>query len=566
MISAWVALFLLAPQDLKQPPEILKDPAAHGIGKEIESALFAKHLKNSRLLVVAYAATECPISKVYRPRLDRLAEQYRSKGVSFLYVHCNYDDPPRKGKRAVPAVHDRTGKLTALLGATRTTDAFVLDAKRILRYRGALDDQYGIGYTRDRPTRTYLMDALEALLAGKTPSVEATKAPGCAIESRPVAAAGATVTFHRDVAPILNRRCVECHRPGEIGPFPLLTYERARSKAKSIKLAVSERRMPPWFASPEHGAFANDRRLTKVEIDTLVRWADTGAAEGDRKDAPPAPEFPEGWVIGKPDAVWKIPRPFRVPAEGTIPYKYSFVQTRLKEDKWVRAIEIRPGVREVVHHILVFVRYPLKRLREQPRIDGGLFYGYFGVMVPGERPMIYPEGQGKVLPAGSVLIFQIHYTAIGKEHEDRTSVGMKFWDKPPENEILTRGIVNKRIRIPPGAADHREDARFTLRHGARILGFLPHMHVRGKSFRYVAEYPDGREEILLDVPKYDFNWQLFYRLKEPKRVPEGTKIRAIARYDNSKDNPANPDPSAQVRFGDQTWDEMLIGYMDFIKD
>ena len=540
-------LLLWALQDLKQAPETLENPGVHGIGRRIDLAGLPP--REAFLRVVAFTSTTCPLSKIYRPRLDRLSALYAARGVAFDLVDADGTD----------------GRLAAALGARRTTDVFVLDGLGVLRYRGALDDQYGIGYARKEPSRSYVVDAIEALLGGRPVPVPATEAPGCLIEtpSRPRTAGGPT--FHRDVAPILLRRCAECHRPGEIGPFPLLDLADARSKAKTIRRSVEERRMPPWFADPAHGRWANDRTLPSRERETLLQWIDAGCPEGDPKEAPTRPAFGDGWAIGTPDDVWEIPAEVRIPAEGVIPYKYYTVRTRLKEDRWVRAIEVRPGARAVVHHVLVFVQYPRHR-DGQPVLDGGVRNGYFGIMVPGERPVEYPEGMGKLIPAGSQLIFQMHYTASGREAWDRTAIGVKYWSSPPAREVYTRGIANTGIKIPPGAAEHRETADWVFEHDARIIGFMPHTHVRGKSFRYEATYPDGRTRILLDLPRYDFNWQFFYPYREPLRVPKGTRIRATAVYDNSAANPANPDATKTVRFGEQTWDEMLIGYMDFVKD
>ena len=548
MQTPLLVLLLAAGQDVKQAPVVLDDPAAHGVGRRIALPGLPPR-PDARLRVVAFTSETCPLSKIYRPRLDRLAERYAAKGVAFDRVDADRSD----------------GALATALGARRTTDVFVLDAAGVLRYRGALDDQYGIGYARAEPSRSYAVDAIEALLAGRPVPVPATEAPGCVIEGAARPAAGGP-TYHRDVAPILLRRCAECHRPGEIAPFPLLDYADAKAKAKTIRRAVEEKRMPPWFAEPAHGAWANDRALPETERRTILRWADAGGPEGDPKDAPTRPAFGSGWAIGEPDDVWAMPAEVRVPAEGVVPYKYYTVRTRLKEDRWVRAIEVRPGARSVVHHVLVFVQYPRHREDEAPAFDGGVRNGYFGIMVPGERPLEYPEGMGKLIPAGAKLIFQMHYTAAGKEAWDRTAIGVKYWDAPPAREVVTRGIANTGLRIPPGAADHREEALFTFPHDARIVGFMPHTHVRGKAFRYEALYPDGRTETLLDIPRYDFNWQFFYRCREPLRVPRGTRIRAVARYDNSAGNPANPDPSKTVGFGEQTWDEMLIGYMDYVKD
>lgn len=534
--------------DPKRAPTVIPEPAKVGIGKAYPGPALATARGTGKLLIVAFSGPDCPLSKLYRPKLDRLSEEYVRRGIPFLVVSTD----------------DRV--FSPLLEPARSTETFVLDAAGVLRYRGAIDDQYGVGYKRDAATRSYLIDAIEAVLAGREPPIAATEAPGCAVERATAApSAPTTVTFRRDVEPILQRRCVACHRPGEIGPFSLLTYEKAKANAKTIRTVVSERRMPPWQADPKIGDWKNDRHLGDAEIATIASWVDAGAPEGDPKDAPPPRVFAEGWQIGTPDAVFKIPTQ-RVPAEGTIPYAYLDVPTDLDEDKWVQAMEVRPSARAVVHHVLVFVKYPAARRGEETPIDGGLVNGYFGIMVPGEGAMVFPEGMGKKLPAGAHLVFQIHYSATGKAAEDQSAIGLVYAKKPVTQEVVTRGIVNTHIRIPAGAADHEEKASYKFDHDARILSLLPHTHVRGKAFKYVAIHPDGKEEVLLDVPGYDFNWQTCYRYKEPLVVKKGTRIRVYARYDNSASNPANPDPTREVRFGKQTWEEMLIGYVDFVKD
>jgi mono/diheme cytochrome c family protein len=552
-----ILLFLLLaapalPQDSRQAPAVL-DPAKAGIGRTFTDTALTAALQDAKLLVVAFSGRDCPVSKLYKPRLDKLSKDYSPKGVRILTVSS--DD---KG-------------FVALFGPERSTEAFVLDSKAALRYRGAVDDQYGIGYTKDAPSRNYLVDAIEALLAGKAPPVAATEAPGCAVEkvaapsaaASPGKAASGKFTFHKDVEPIFQKRCVDCHRPGEIGPFSLLKYDKAKSSAKQIKEVVVKRRMPPWHADPKFGEWKNDRRLSTQEVDTIAGWVDAGAPEGDPKDAPPPRKFIDGWQIGTPDATYSIPRKERVPAEGTIPYRTLFVPTGLKEDKWVQAVEIRPGARQVVHHVLAFVIFPLNRLKEQPPLDG--LNGYVGIFVPGESPMVFPEGAGKYVPAGATIAFQIHYTATGEAAEDQTQIGFLWAKKPPKQEVVTQSVSNTAIRIPAGAGDHPQEASYTFTHDVKILSFLPHMHVRGKAFKYVAVAPDGKEEVLLDVPHYDFNWQTCYRLKEPKALKKGTTIRAFARFDNSKENPANPDSTKDVRWGQQTWEEMLVGYLDYVK-
>jgi mono/diheme cytochrome c family protein len=508
------------------------------------SALLAEH----RVVVVAMTSGDCPIAKLYAPKLKRIAEEYGPRGAAFVTARCNEGE----------------SRIAAELGATRTTEVFVVARGRELVYRGAVDDQYGLTYTKDAPTQRWLIDAIEAALAGRAVTVKITEAAGCAIEQRPNAVSKA-VTFHRDVEPILQRRCQECHRPGEIGPFSLLSYESARKNARTIKEVVTSRRMPPWHADPKIGAWENDRRLSDAEIETVATWVDGGAAAGEASDAPAAREWPKGWRIGTPDQVYTMEKAYRVKAEGTIPYQYFEVKTELTEDVWVQAMEIRPGARQVVHHILVFLEYPRARGKEQPPIDGGLFYGYFGVMVPGEQPMVFPDGMGKKVPVGGTFHFQIHYTANGEAAMDQSSIGLVFAKKPVTREVVTRGIINQGIKIPAGKADHEETATITIPYDAEILSFLPHMHVRGKAFRYVAIYADKTEEVLLDVPAYDFRWQTIYRLKEPKLVKKGTKIKAFARWDNSAKNPANPDATQTVFYGEQTWEEMLNGYVDFVK-
>jgi thiol-disulfide isomerase/thioredoxin len=544
-----LALPVFAQDDPKQAPTVIEKPYERGVGKAIppDSAL-QPLLADAKLLVVLFSAPECPVAKLYAPKLERLEKDWLAKGVR-LYSAASRD-----------------AALVRMLDARRTPEAFVLDPKGVVRYRGAIDDQYGIGYQRDAATRNFLADAIEALLAGKTPAVLATEAPGCPIEgaAAPAAAGSSKGSFHKDVLPILQKRCQDCHRPGEIGPFPLLTYADAKKHARKMKESTAAKRMPPWHADPRHGEWANDRHLSDAELKTISAWVDGGMPEGSSKDAPAPRKFVDGWTIGTPDAVYKIPRPERIPAEGAIPYKYVNVKTNLTEDRWVQAMEVRAGAKEVVHHILVFILYPLTRLREQPPLDGGLQGGYFAILVPGESPTVFAEGQGKLVPAGATLVFQIHYTAVGKAVEDQSSIGLVWAKKPARQEVLTRGIVNTFIRIPPGADNHKEEATFTFDSDAKILGFLPHLHVRGKSFSYTL-IADGKEQLLLDVPRYDFNWQTCYRPREPIAVRKGARIRAVAHYDNSRNNPANPDPTKEVKFGQQTWDEMFIGYIDFVK-
>ncbi|MFN7933779.1 MAG: thiol-disulfide isomerase [Bryobacteraceae bacterium] len=393
-------------------------------------------------------------------------------------------------------------------------------------------------------------------------------------------------TFHKDVLPILQKRCQECHRPGEAAPMSLLTYKDTRPWAKAIKAAVINKKMPPWFADPAHGQFANNRSLSQQEIDILSTWADNGAKEGNAKDAPAPLTFASGWTIGKPDAVFEMPQPFTVPAKGTVDYTWVVVPTNFTEDKWVEKIEVRPGARDVVHHIVLMARAPGTpyMTKAKPGVPftpppgrpangedkgRGIFYMLGGgvemvsVYVPGGLAYETKPGQARLLKAGTDLIFQMHYTANGKEMKDQSRVGIVFAKEPPKERVVNTFIANPLLRIPPGEANAKVVARVPVQEDVTLQSMFPHMHVRGKSMEYRATYPDGRTEVLLNVPKYDFNWQLSYYLKEPKKLPKGTQLEIVALYDNSPNNPHNPDPKQEVRWGEQTWEEMLAAFVDF---
>jgi hypothetical protein len=362
-------------------------------------------------------------------------------------------------------------------------------------------------------------------------------------------------TFYRDVLPILQNRCQECHRAGEIAPMPLLTYRETRPWAKAIREATRTRKMPPWFADPCCGKFANDRSLTAAEIDTLSAWASTGAAEGDAKDAPQAREWPAGWNLGTPDRVMEMPRAFEVPAKGAVEYQYFAVPTGFTEDRWVQAVEVRPSNRSVVHHVVVYIREAGSTWTGGPTKADILT-----VYAPGSPPEVWPTGMAKRVKAGSDLVFEIHYTPNGKPTMDREQVGLVFAKSPPEKAVLTLQMANDTFTIPPGERDYRVRVGGTLPNDALLLGFFPHMHLRGKTFEYTLIGDHGLPQTLLKVSHYDFHWQLAYRLATPLALKKGTRLEWIATYDNSANNPQNPDPSAEVRYGHQSWDEMMVGF------
>jgi peroxiredoxin/mono/diheme cytochrome c family protein len=525
--------------------------------------------KDKPVLVVAFVGTECPLAKLYGPRLAELEKEYGVKGVGFVGIDPNAQDGvtqiaafARLHGIAFPILKDLNNLATDRFGARRTPEVFVLDAKRVVRYRGRIDDQYAIGVQRDKPHDRDLAQALDELLAGKPVTKPTTDVTGCLIGRAKQPAADSPVTFAKDIAPIFNRRCVECHRAGEIGPFSLTEYTKAAGWADMIAEVVEDGRMPPWHADPKYGHFANDRRLTAEEKKLIRTWVANGAPAGDLTALPPSPKFTDGWQLSKlPDKIVAIRgKPYDVPAEGAVRYQYFIAPTGFDEDKWLAAVEVQPGNRAVVHHILVFAR----QIGEKGDPDGGGTRGFLASYVPGLRPQPYPAGMAKRVPANSILVFQVHYTPNGSKQTDLSRIGFVFADpKTITHEVKTTSAVQRQIAIPPGAADHVIEATSRASaDGALLLGYMPHMHLRGKAFSYEAVHPDGKREMLLDVPQYDFNWQTSYRLAEPIKLTAGTKLHAVAHYDNSADNPSNPDPEKSVRWGEQTWNEMMIGYFD----
>jgi hypothetical protein len=391
-----------------------------------------------------------------------------------------------------------------------------------------------------------------------------------------------TPTFTKNVAPILQKSCQNCHRPGEAAPFSLLTYEQARPWAKAIKAAVLTRKMPPWFADPHYGKFKNDSSLNKSEIDTLAAWVDAGAPKGDPKDMPAPREFADGWAIPKPDAVIELPAVYDIPATGTIEYQHILIPAPFKTDKWVQFAEARPGDRTHVHHIIAFIREPgsewLKdakpgipfvpaKVKEDENADTSELPSDFLVgYAPGQPPEMFEPGQAKLIKAGSDIILQVHYTTNGKPSTDRSRVGLVFAKEPPPKRVLTLSATNGKFKIPAGDPNHKVEAEFELGTTATLYGLHPHMHGRGKDFEYRIKYPTGETQTLLKVPHYRWTWQLWYDLSEPIVLPKGTKIECTAHFDNSPNNPDNADPTKEVVWGDQSWDEMMVGFFNVVFD
>jgi len=517
-------------------------------------------------LVVVALGVHCPLANLYLPKLIALEKTYRARGVRVIAIYPNDADTT---DLVAAHVYDHDASFLALkdfdqrlvdeLGLERTPSAAVLDAQLRVVYRGRIDDQYGAAYRRAEPTRRELVDALDAVVAGNTVAVASTEADGCVIGRRPdgdTPTAGRT--YSRDIAPILQSRCQGCHRPGRIGPFALLDYDDARDWSAMIREVVVERRMPPWHADSRHGSFRNRRALSNEEIETISSWVEQGAPRGDPADLPPPVEWSDAWSIGAPDAIFAMPEEKKLPADGILQYEYFVVPTGIDADRWIERAEVLPGDASVVHHVIVYIRR-----KDEPlyRFDGETtaLVGW----APGDIPLVCPDGTAVLLPAGADLLFEIHYTPNGRATRDRTRVGIVWAKSPPRRQSRSNIFASHAMDIPAGDPHYRLEHSYRFREDVRLISLMPHMHVRGKAYRYLAEYPDGREEVLLSVPRWDFNWQTVYTFAEPLAIPKGTRIRAIAHWDNSLGNPNNPDPTARVRYGLQTHEEMMNGWLHF---
>ena len=552
-----------------------------------------------QLVVVAFLGTECPLARLYAPRLQEMSDEYAKRGVAFVSIDANQQDSLADmtafaGRYGVkfPLLKDRDQAVADKFGAARNPEVFVLDRERTIRYRGRIDDQYGLGassgYARAEAKRRDLGIALDELLAGNKVSEPTTQALGCLIGRKPKVAPRGDVTYTKHIAPLLQSRCVSCHRPGEVGPFALTDYDEVVGWAGMMREVVSEGRMPPWSANPEFGHFANDARLSDAEKQLLYTWVDNGCPQGNAADLPAPRKWTDGWRIHEPDQIVRMPQPYKVPAEGVVSYQHIFADPNWTEDKWIQAAEVRPGNRAVVHHIIVFVMPPggLEALRggadaaaaeagpaERPRgprggarqgagLAGG---GGLTAYVPGSAPSAYEPGVAVFVPKGSKLVFQMHYTPNGTAQDDQSYVGVVFADPQTVKKRVHGGAaMNRGFAIPPQTDNYEAKSSYKFLHDQLLVSMSPHMHLRGKSFRFEAQYPDGSKEILLDVPKYDFNWQIRYVLSEPKRIPAGTTMNCTAQFDNSENNLANPNPNETVHWGPQTWHEMMIGFFTTI--
>ena len=521
-------------------------------------------------LVVAFTSTSCPVTKRQLSNIAELEDQFRAKGINFVYVNPIETDSASDASRVSSStglngryIIDTDKSISRVLAPRTTAEVFVFNANQELVYRGAADDQYTVTSSLPKPRNRWLLNTLGAVVAGRKPSTANVNPSGCALD--PVTAPPATaITYYDAVAPIVQKNCVSCHRQGGIAPFKLDTIADVKAHAAMIKQTVEQGTMPPWQAAPAVGTakspWVNDCSLQPADKNTLLTWLNGPRALGSVAKAPkPLPAITDGWSLGKPDMIVTMPQPLFVPATGVLPYRIMDAEVNITEDKWVQSVEVVPSAKQVVHHVLIFVRKPGQFSVEDLNERSSFFAAY----VPGTSTAAWPEGLAKKLPKGTVLRFQMHYTTNGTAATDQTKLGIRFAAKAPEHEIKITGASNTRFRIPAGDPNYKVVSSLPIPMDVKVTALMPHMHVRGKAAKYELVFPDGTRKLLLDVPRYDFNWQHTYRYSEPLTVPKNSRLEYTSWFDNSTANKNNPDPKREVPWGPQTFDEMQLGYIEY---
>ncbi|MDG2220532.1 MAG: redoxin domain-containing protein [Rubripirellula sp.] len=524
-----------------------------------------------QLEVLCFLGVECPLAKVYAPRLQRMADEFAARGVRFIGINSNIQDSMEEVARyaeehqlTFPLAKDYDRRVALQMGATRTPEVFVVDRAGEIRYQGRIDDQFQVGVSRKQAMKHDLRNAIEQLLAGQPVAVPRTSAPGCLIAlprqpsqaSQPSQGNAPEITFCDQVIRVLRKHCVDCHRDGEIGPFTLDDYEEVQGWADMSLEVIDSGRMPPWHANPEHGAFRNSRGMNEADKQTFRRWVESGMPYGQATDLPPSPKYVPDWRLTRtPDVVFPISdQPFELPADGTIEYQYFVIDPQFKEERWVRAAQVIPGNPAVVHHCIAFARPP----------DGGDFrdISLLSAYVPGQIRGELPSGYAQRIAPGAKIVLQMHYTPTGKPEQDLTRLGLVFADADDvTHEVYSLACINQDFEIPPGVENYEVNGNqgWFPKNGS-LLAITPHMHLRGKSFR-VDRRSGAVSETLLDVPAYDFNWQHNYELIDPLPLDSTDQISFTAVFDNSTSNPNNPDAKEYVTWGDQTWQEMALTFL-----
>jgi peroxiredoxin len=526
------------------------------------------YYSDASAIVVMIQGNGCPIVRNLLPDFKQVRDEYESKGVVFLMLNSNLQDS-RDSIRSeaeewgidFAILDDDTQLISEALGVTRTAEVLVLDPGNWnIVYRGAVNDR--VTYERQRKVaeKHYLLDTLEAMLAGENYAVDAHGAMGCLINFPKRDQPGGRISYSETIAPILQENCVTCHRTDGIAPWAMDSYTMVKGFSPMIREVIRTRRMPPWHADPEVGEWRHDRSLSITERQQLVHWIEAGSPRDEGKDPLSEPLTPHReWPLGEPDLVIDVPA-FKVPASGVVDYQFPVVDNPLDKDVWVRAVTIAPGQVSVVHHVLAGTSEPGEVAQNN---NESVFSNYLGGYAPGNETTYMPEGTGVFVPQGTQFLLQMHYTPVGKALTDRTRLGLYFHDEKPANFLRHSVVLNPRIRIPAHASEHEESAYFEFDKEAILYSVLPHSHYRGKSSTFSLRYPDGSERLLLSTPNYDFNWQRGYEFVQPLAVPAGAKLIHKTVYDNTARNPSNPNPAREVPWGLQSWDEMLYGDFTF---
>lgn len=570
------------------PASAAEDNREYAVGKKVVNfilpdstgkSIALSDFNNKQSIVLFTMGLGCPISNLYSNELSKMQTEFEKQGFQIIGIHANSGvtveemaEHKKEFNINFPVLLDADQSVVDMLGLERTAEVLLLNNYRVVQYHGRIDDRFGYTYKNAKASRRDLYEAIKELQANQPISVATTKPLGCLITHNPESEDAEEITYAKHISRIVQQRCQNCHRPDAVAPFALMDYDDVRDFSEMIREVVLERRMPPWHADPRYGHFATDRSLSKEQLNTLIAWIDAGAPFGDKQDLPPEKEYYQGWSIGKPDIVFKLPEEQTIPADGVIPYLHFTVPSNFEEDVWFSAAELLPDNAAVVHHIQIYCYVPEEgeevnlndasdnqNARAQRRRKSSLVCSF----APGEDPFVFPEGVAGRIPAGAMLRFTMHYTPTGKVEKDRSMFGLKLYKGTPEREAKTAAAFGRNLKIPPYEPNHEMEAEYEFKEDALVLSMHPHMHVRGKDMHYTAYYPDGTSEILLSVPQYDFNWQNTYDYHEPKLMPAGTRLHVVGHYDNSPQNPANPDPSKTIVFGPQTWDEMFIGYFNY---
>tara|TARA_B110000240_G_scaffold155506_1_gene172697 strand:- start:12 stop:2102 length:2091 start_codon:yes stop_codon:yes gene_type:complete len=515
-------------------------------------------------IVVMTQGNGCPIVRNAVPAYRQVRDNYQEQGVKFFLLNSNLQDNKTTIAKEVadfgfdiPVLVDENQLVGESLNVTRTAEVFVIDPKsRKIVYHGPVDDRLTYQNQKAKAEFSYLSDALDAVIAGETVKISQVDAPGCIVNfpERDNKERHTNISYHDTIAPILEERCVECHQVGGIGPWAMTSYDMIKGFSPMIREVIRTDRMPPWHSDPNIGSFLHDRSLTSKEIKTLVHWIEAGSPRGEGYDplADPRESLPD-WPLGVPDLILTVPS-FDVPATGVVDYQRPYVVNPLEEGKWLRASTVKVGSRESVHHVLTGYLKEIPKSGQSNEVRWGASVGGYAV---GAESMIAREGLGTYIPAGGAIGLQMHYTPFGREVTDTTQIGLYFYDKRPPRMLRNSVIMDFSIEIPPEKANHAETAYLEFPKDAELFYAFPHAHYRGQSSTLAIRYPDGREEMILSLPKYDFNWQRAYEFKDPIKVPAGAKLIARYTYDNSTQNAANPDPSKKIVWGDQSFEEML---------